>query len=46
MRLRKGTSSNRSMASKQLNQPEEVSAIEKIEESVIDEEFTEMQSEI
>ena len=46
MRLRKGTSSNRSVASKALNQPEEVSAISKIEETEVDEEFEEMKEDI
>ena len=46
MRLRKGTSSNRSVTSKALNQPEEVSAISKIEETEVDEEFEEMKEDI
>ena len=46
MRLRKGTSSNRSVASKALNQQEEVSAISKIEETEVDEEFEEMKEDI
>ena len=46
MRLKKGSASNRSMASKQRAPEEEFSAIDKIEESVIDEEFEEMKGEI
>ena len=47
MRLRKGTSSNRSAASKApTNLPEEVSAISKIEETEVDEEFEEMKEDI
>jgi len=47
MRLKKGTASNRSMNSKAINNQEElVSAIDKIDESVIDEEFEEMKGEI
>ena len=46
MRLKKGTSSNRSMNSKLQTQPEDISAIDRIEESVVDEEFEEMKGEI
>ena len=47
MRLKNQSASNRSMASKQRAGPdEECSAIDKIEESVVDEEFEEMKGEI
>ena len=47
MRLKKGSASNRSISSKIKNEENElVSAIDKIEESIADEEFEEMKTEI